>query len=132
MMLLTSLSQRHVLLKTTPFSRQSTNLLETAVEAGGVPEVPKLEGLLPGLLGHASQEHRLVHLVIKTDLMTLEVSAHLEEFVVALVDDGPGQASVHAESEVLLDGEQLHPVVLPVREDLVAEHGAHWVVPNVV
>ena len=117
--------------ETTPFSRQSTNLLETAVEAGRVPEVPKLEGLLPGLLGHTSQEHRLVHLVIKSDLMTSEVS-HLEEFVVALVDDGPGQASVHAESEVLLDGEQLHPVVLPVREDLVAEHCAHWVVPDVV
>ena len=75
MMLLTSLSQRHMCLKTTPFLRQSTNLLETAVEAGGVPEVPKLERLLPGLLGHASQEHRLVHLVNKSDLMTSKVPA---------------------------------------------------------
>ena len=57
MMLLTSLSQRHMRLKTTPFLRQSTNLLETAVEAGGVPEVPMVECVCPDLGWNAGDEH---------------------------------------------------------------------------
>ena len=93
------------------------HLLQAPVEAGGVAEVPQFQGLLAGLLGDTGEVHRLVH---------------LQELIVALVDDGPRQAAVHPQGEVLLDGEELDPVVLAVRQDLVAEHGAHRVVPNVV
>ena len=40
------------------------NLFETAVETGGVPEVPQLQCLLPSLFRDSSQVHRLVHLKI--------------------------------------------------------------------
>lgn len=79
--------------------------------------MPELEGLLPGALRHPRQVHALVD---------------LQEVILALVDNAPGHAAVHAEGEVLHDAEELHGVVLAVVEDLVAEHGAHGVVAHVV
>ena len=79
--------------------------------------MPQLQRLLPRLLGHASQEHALVH---------------LQEVVVTLVDDAPGHATVHLEGEVLHDTEQLDSVVLAIIEDLVAEHGADRIVTNII
>ena len=79
--------------------------------------MPELEGLLPGALRHARQVHALVD---------------LQEVILALVDDAPGHAAVHAEGEVLHDTEQLHGVIFAVIEDLVAEHRAHGVVAHVV
>lgn len=79
--------------------------------------MPELEGLLPGALRHPRQVHALVD---------------LQEVILALVDNAPGHAAVHAEGEVLHDAEELYGVVLAVVEDLVAEHGAHGVVAHVV
>ena len=79
--------------------------------------MPELERLLAGSLGHAGEEH---------------AGVHGQVVVVALVDDAARHAAVHPQREVLADAEELHGVVLAVVEDLVAEHGAHGVVPHVV
>ena len=93
-----------------------THILRT-VKTCRVSQMPEFEGLLPGALRDARQVHALVD---------------LQEVVLALVDNAPGHPAVHAEGEVLHDAEELHGVVLPVIEDLVAEHRAHRVVAHVV
>lgn len=79
--------------------------------------MPELERLLAGSLGHPGEEH---------------AGVHGQVVVVALVDDAARHAAVHPQREVLADAEELHGVVLAVVEDLVAEHGAHGVVANIV
>ena len=55
-----------------------------------------------------------------------------EVLVLAVVDDGAREAVVDAQREVLLDRQELDRVVVPVSQQLVAEHGAHGVVADVV
>ena len=73
----------------------STGILRT-VKTCSVSQMPELEGLLAGSLGHAGEEH---------------AGVHGEVVVVALVDDAARHAAVHPQREVLADAEELHGVV---------------------
>lgn len=56
----------------------------------------------------------------------------VQVFVLSFVDDGSGEAAVHAEGELLPHGQYLHLVQSAVGNDLVAEHCRHGVVSYVV
>lgn len=58
--------------------------------------------------------------------------ADAEVLVLAVVDDRAREAVVDAQGEVLLDRQELNGVVVAVGQQLVAEHGAHGVVADVV
>ena len=92
-------------------------ILILTVETGDIPQMPLFERSLRHLLrrsGHVERARRG------------------EVLLGALVDDGAADAVVDAEGEVLAEGQDLDAVGLAVGDDLVAEHGAHGVVANVV
>lgn len=93
------------------------DLLHAALETGQVANLPVFVSLLGGLRGQAAQEHR---------------RAELQIIVGAFIDDGACQASIHAQREVLFDGQQLHGMVLAIGHHFEAVHGGHRIVADVV
>ena len=73
-------------------------------------------------------KHRQKHRYHENPVSILD----LEIVIVALIDDAPGHASVDPQGEVLHDTEELDCVISSIIENLVAEHGAHWVVPHII
>ena len=94
----------------------SLDILRT-VKTCSVPQVPKFQCLFSLALWQSGQEH---------------AGVNLQVVVVPLVDDAPGHAPVHHQGEVLHDAEQLNRVIFTIVENLVAEHGAHGIVADIV
>lgn len=93
------------------------HLLHAALEAGQIAEVPIFVRLLARFGWQSAQEQR---------------RREFEIVLAALVDDGTGQSSVHAQREVLFDCQQLDHVVLAVGDHFEAVHRRDRVVAHII